>query len=113
MAFPGERIIEQRKALGWSQAQLAEKLGIHQNQISRYETGSTSPTFQVLGKLAKLFDTTTDYLLGLTHNKSPFPPQLSSPQAEMLQLMSTQSESAQAKFVEVVRLLVALRDEDA
>ncbi len=113
MGLPGERITELRKAHGMNQIEMAEQLGLSQNQVSRYETGATNPNPQTLAKIAKLLNTTSDYLLGLTDSPEPLPSRLSRTQAEMLQLMSTQPESAQAKFVEVVRLLVALRDEDA
>ena len=60
----GERIAEQRKKLGLSQEELAEKLNISQKSISKYERGDRRPSYEVWVLMAALFDVTTDYLLG-------------------------------------------------
>lgn len=60
-----ERIAEQRKKLGLSQEELAEKLNISQKSISKYERGSRRPSYEVLVSMAALFGVTTDYLLGV------------------------------------------------
>lgn len=62
----GRRIKELRKELEISQKLLAEKVGIKQNTVAQYEKGTAKPSLEVLVKLAIAFDTTTDYLLGLT-----------------------------------------------
>jgi predicted transcriptional regulator len=45
-------IIERRKALGWTQQQLAEKAGIQQSAIARLENGGTIPKLDTLFKIA-------------------------------------------------------------
>lgn len=55
---------EQRKLCGYTQRQIAEKLGISQPSYIRYENGSSEPTLENLIKLADLFDVSADYLLG-------------------------------------------------
>lgn len=60
----GERIAEQRKKLGLSQEELAEKLNISQKSISKYELGDRKPQYKVLVRMAEYFGVTTDYLLG-------------------------------------------------
>ena len=57
-----ERIKRLRQERGWTQAEVAEKVSIHQKQISTYERGVTSPSTDVLIKLAEVFDVTLDYL---------------------------------------------------
>ncbi|MBO0846563.1 MAG: helix-turn-helix transcriptional regulator [Nocardioides sp.] len=54
---------ELRKEHGWSQAELAAKIGGDAAQISRYENGRITPSADVIGRLAEVFDVTTDYLL--------------------------------------------------
>lgn len=49
-----------------SQKDLAEKTGIKQNTVAQYEKGVAKPSLEVLVRLAIIFQTTTDYLLGLT-----------------------------------------------
>ncbi len=58
-----ERIKTLRKEKGWSQGQLAERVGGDARQISRYENGHIAPSAEVLVKLAVALDTSTDYIL--------------------------------------------------
>ena len=48
-----------------TQAQLAQKLSLTKSVISAYETGLRLPSYEVLIQIAKIFNVTTDYLLGL------------------------------------------------
>lgn len=48
-----------------TQAQLAQKLGLTKSVISAYETGLRLPSYDVLIHIAKIFDVSTDYLLGV------------------------------------------------
>lgn len=57
-----ERIKKLRQERNWTQAKLAEKMGIHQKQISAYERGVNLPSTDILIKLADSFDVTLDYL---------------------------------------------------
>ena len=61
----GEKIAEQRKKLGLSQEELAEKLNISQKSISKYELGNRKPQYKVLVRMAEYFGVTTDYLFGM------------------------------------------------
>jgi transcriptional regulator with XRE-family HTH domain len=46
-----------------TQGQLAQRLGIHANHISRYERGESSPSAEVLKQFAEALDVSTDQLL--------------------------------------------------
>lgn len=48
-----------------TQAQLAQKLGITKSVISAYETGLRLPSYDILIHIAKLYNVSTDYLLGI------------------------------------------------
>lgn len=61
----GLRICELRTALGWSQVELAKRLGVAKQTISNQENDNIQPSIEMLVRLAKLFNVTTDYLLGL------------------------------------------------
>lgn len=52
-----------------TQAQLAQKLGLTKSVISAYETGLRLPSYDILINIAKIFNVSTDYLLGLEHKK--------------------------------------------
>ena len=60
----GKRIMENRKKLGLTQDQLAEKLGVTAQAVSKWENDQSCPDITVLPKLAEIFGTTTDTLLG-------------------------------------------------
>lgn len=59
------KIAEERKKLNLSQAELAEKLGVSQKSISKYECGTRRPSYEILVAMSKLFDVSTDYLLDI------------------------------------------------
>lgn len=63
----GIRINELRKGRGWSQVELANRLGISKQTVSNWENDNIQPSIEMLVRLAKLFDVTTDYLLGLNN----------------------------------------------
>ena len=48
-----------------TQSELADLLIINQRTISSWENGSREPDYDMLVKIAKFFDVTTDYLLGV------------------------------------------------
>ena len=56
-----------------SQKEMAEWLHVHQTTYSGYELGTCNIPVASLLKLARLFGTSTDYLLGLTDEKAPYP----------------------------------------
>ncbi len=56
-----------------TQQTLAEYLHIKQNTYSQYENGHRQLPLDLLVKLAVYFDTSTDYILGLTDEASPYP----------------------------------------
>lgn len=59
----GEKIQALRKSGGMSQEQLAARLGVSRQAISKWELGESSPEVENILQLGKLFDVTTDYLL--------------------------------------------------
>ena len=52
-----------------TQVQLAQKLGLTKSVISAYETGLRLPSYDVLIHIAKIYNVSTDYLLGLEHKQ--------------------------------------------
>ena len=60
-----ERIKELRVSKNLSQMQLAIKTGLSQSAIAKWELGKTEPTASAIITLAKFFNETTDYILGL------------------------------------------------
>ena len=58
-----EKIYTLRKKSGWSQDELADKLSVSRQSVSKWETGDSVPEIAKLLALAKIFSVTTDYLL--------------------------------------------------
>lgn len=57
-----------RKAKGWTQTELADKLGVTNQAISKWENGDSFPDTAILIPLSELFGVTTDYLLKGKYN---------------------------------------------
>lgn len=62
----GERLKELREEKGVSQMELSKATGLSQSAIARWELNKTEPTASALITLAKYFDESVDYLLGLS-----------------------------------------------
>lgn len=65
------RIRELREDNDLTQRQLAAKLNMTQTQYFRYEQGYRDIPTDILIALARMYHTSTDYILGLTNNPSP------------------------------------------
>ena len=63
------RLKDLREDSDMSQKDVADYLGMKQPQYSRYERGVRDVPTDVLIRLAKLYNTTTDYILGLSKKK--------------------------------------------
>ena len=59
----GARIAVLRKAAGWSQAELAARLGVTPSAVGMYEQGRREPASDLLVALADVFGVSVDYLL--------------------------------------------------
>lgn len=64
----GQRICEIRTSHGWSQVELAKRLGVAKQTVSNWENENIQPSIEMLVRLAKLFNVSTDYLLGLDNS---------------------------------------------
>lgn len=58
-----DKITEERKRNGWSQEELAEKVGVSRQAVSKWESAGSVPDLQRIVQLADLFGVSTDYLL--------------------------------------------------
>ncbi|WP_236876528.1 helix-turn-helix domain-containing protein, partial [Clostridioides difficile] len=64
----GDRIANLRKELDINQKELATKVGITEASLSRYENNLREPKSEIIVRLAKALETSTDYLLGVNDN---------------------------------------------
>lgn len=86
-----EKLYELRRASGMSQEELAEKLGVSRQAVSKWESGATQPELPKLIELSKIYQVSVDALLSLEHAKEP---QDSSPAAESTSQDTTEDAPA-------------------
>lgn len=58
-----DKIIRLRKKNGWSQEELAERMNVSRQAVSKWEAAQTTPDLEKILLLSKLFGVSTDYLL--------------------------------------------------
>ena len=58
-----DKIIQLRKKNGWSQEELAERLSVSRQAVSKWESAQTIPDLNKILQLSEIFGVTTDYLL--------------------------------------------------
>ena len=67
-----ERIRNLRVDNGLTQEKVAQYLNVKQNTYSQYEIGTLNYPVDIIIKLALFYNTSTDYILGLTDNPAPY-----------------------------------------
>ena len=67
------RIKAKREELGLSQNEVAALTDIPQAKLSKIETGKQEPTLEDLGRLAQLYNTSLNWLLGVVTEQEPIP----------------------------------------
>ena len=67
------RIKDIREDREMKQKDVAKSLNISQTNYSKYELGKINIPIETLKKMSILFDTSIDYLLGLTNEVKPYP----------------------------------------
>ena len=58
-----DKLIDLRKKSGWSQEELAEKLNVSRQAVSKWEGAQSIPDMARIVQLSELFHVSTDYLL--------------------------------------------------
>ncbi len=101
MTFP-TRLKELRKEKNCTQRQLAEVLGLTPNSICEWEKERSQPSAEMIVEIAKFFDTTTDYLLGVTDDfgsPTALSPALSDEERSFLDLFRRLSRGERAQIL--------------
>jgi len=70
MSF-SERLATLRKAKGFTQQSLADKVNVHITQIQRYESGATQPTLEIIRNLAVALSISADMLIFDENERGP------------------------------------------
>ncbi len=70
MSFP-DRLAALRKENGFTQQQMADKIGMHVSQLKRYESGASQPTIEVFRRIALALNVSADMLLFEVDERGP------------------------------------------
>lgn len=65
----GKRIAESRRSAGFTQEELANRLGVTPQALSKWEKGASSPDLLMLSSICKILDVSADYLVGKNRKK--------------------------------------------
>lgn len=101
----GKFIAQQRKAKNLTQAQLAEKLGVSNKTISKWENGKCMPDYSIIQILCKELDVTISELIDgkISNNDSP-----SFKEEQLLDLMRRMQELENQKEIQYGFMLIIM-----
>ena len=68
----GKSFREARKQMGFTQKEVATRLGIHQSNVSDWENNVSRPEYEKLVELARMYDVSLDDLLGVQRKENFF-----------------------------------------
>ena len=66
----GKRIKELRLSLGLNQVEFGHSLNVTKQSVCNWENGNIQPSIDMLIKISETYSISTDYLLGLTNNRT-------------------------------------------
>lgn len=97
-----EKIAQLRKQKGWSQEELANRLQVSRQAVSKWEGGASIPDLDKILKLSALFEVTTDYLLKDTLEAPDAAPAavLPAPEAEPLRTVTLEEANDYLSLVQ-------------
>ena len=67
----GTKLRELRRKQNWTQSQVAQRTGGTASVVSAYENGIRQPSYEVPIKLARLYNVSSDHLLGISGRRLP------------------------------------------
>jgi transcriptional regulator with XRE-family HTH domain len=103
----GERLRERRKAAELTQGQVVAYGDIGKTYLSNLEKGVNTPNWDLLGRLARRYKTTADYILGLTSDPRPVTEQKPLPEGatEIVKYLEGMSDRGREQLLKVARIL--------
>ena len=109
-----DKLIEERKRNGWSQEELADKLEVSRQSVSKWESAQSIPDINRILQLADLFGVSTDYLLKDTQTRPGENGEIVESVEDLLDVRRVSMEEAnqylsfQEKFASLVAMAVSL-----
>jgi len=107
IAMIGERLKDVRKSRNISQKKLGDIIGVQKTTISLYESDKSNPNDSVKEKIAKYFNISLDYLIGVIDDPVPF-----YAKDEFLRLPSNATEEEKFMLSEMLNYIEYRRNKD-
>lgn len=104
--YPNLVVVRKAK---YTQHELAELLGISQQEISRYERGEIKAPINYIKDLAEICGVSVDYILGLSRDTADM---LSKEEYELLKVFNSLSEQNRVKLTERAETLLEFQNEN-
>lgn len=101
-----EKIYMLRKKFGWSQDELAERLAVSRQSVSKWETGDNIPEPAKLVSLAKIFSVSVDYLLD--DSQQEYVPPQAKESIDIADKIMSKSESVLKNYGWILGLIIFL-----
>lgn len=102
----GENIKKHRKALGMTQKELAELVGLKQYMIAKYESGERTPIVARIEKISDILKISTDELLGIKEKQqSIVVPKKSSREGKLMEAFKKLKPAQQRVIVQQAQAL--------
>ena len=104
-----DRLKECREKLGISKQEAAKRIGISQPAYLRYESGDRKPSLQMTKEIAKVLNTSIDYLVGESDDNNPILLEVSKTENKELfrivELCSQMDEKQQKRIISYINKL--------
>lgn len=97
----GDKIRNLRKTANMTQEQLADRLGMSCQAVSRWENGTAYPDLELIPPLAEIFGVTSDFLLGIPEEKK---------EQEAKKLFEELVEATYAKETDTEKIIRLIRE---
>ena len=105
----GARLVELRKAAGYTQAELAKEVGVSRRMIAYYEGQSAHPPTHLLGDIAQALNLSTDVLLGVKSVKTKTDKPTSARLQRRLQQIEKLPPKDKRQILQIIDALIAQR----
>ena len=105
----GNKLRLLREEDGETQSQLAQRLGVAQSTVAQWEAGMRRPSAEAVVAVARCFDTSADFLLGLVDERLrlvPYYKDLSESEQTFMQAYAQLSAERKSAVGEIVRLFL-------
>lgn len=108
MSMFSARLEQVRKRAGWTKTYVASRLGLPLTTYANYEYGNREPDIDTIRAISKLFNTTTDYLLGRTDISSD---STNSTNADLDDILYYNGKEIPEKYKKIIKELMDMDDD--